>query len=185
MIRLVVPLVLLAGPALAAGDKPFFSLSNTNFIVLIAFLIFLGVLWRFKVPQMLTGMLDKRAAGIRAELDEARALKEEAKAVLASYERKKKEVSEQADRIVAKAREEALAAAAAAKADLKTAIARRLQLAEERIATAEAAAVREVRERAVSVAVAAAGDILANEMTADRASAEIEAAIATVGAKLH
>jgi F-type H+-transporting ATPase subunit b len=185
MIRLVLPLVLLAGPALAAGDKPFFSLSNTNFIVLIAFLIFLGVLWRFRVPQMLTGMLDKRAAGIRAELDEARALKEEAKAVLASYERKKKEVSEQADRIVAKAREEALAAAAAAKADLKTAIARRLQLAEERIATAEAAAVREVRERAVSVAVAAAGDILANEMTADRASAEIEAAIATVGAKLH
>jgi F-type H+-transporting ATPase subunit b len=185
MIRLVLPLVLLAGPALAAGDKPFFSLSNTNFIVLIAFLIFLGVLWRFRVPQMLTGMLDKRAAGIRAELDEARALKEEAKAVLASYERKKKEVSEQADRIVAKAREEALAAAAAAKADLKTAISRRLQLAEERIATAEAAAVREVRERAVSVAVAAAGDILANEMTADRASAEIEAAIATVGAKLH
>jgi F-type H+-transporting ATPase subunit b len=185
MIRLVLPLVLLAGPALAAGDKPFFSLSNTNFIVLISFLIFLGVLWRFKVPQMLTGLLDKRAAGIRAELDEARALKEEAKAVLASYERKKKEVSEQADRIVAKAREEALAAAAEAKADLKTAIARRLQLAEERIATAEATAVREVREKAVSVAIAAAGDILAKQMTADRASAEIEAAIATVGAKLH
>jgi len=54
---------LLASPALAASG-PFFSLRNTDFVVLLGFLLFLGVLVYFKVPQMLTGQLDKRAAGI-------------------------------------------------------------------------------------------------------------------------
>ncbi len=184
MKKLSLAFALLATPA-AAASGPFFSLGNTNFIVSLAFLIFVGILLYVKLPARLAGMLDGRAQQIKAELDEARALKEEAKAVLASFERKKKDVAEQSDRIVARAKEEAMAAAAAAKADLKTAIARRLQLAEERIASAEAGAIREVRERAISVAVAAAGDILAKQMTADRAAAEIDAAIATVGAKLH
>ena len=64
-------------------------------------------------------MLDARAVQIKADLDEARALREEAKAILASYERKQKEVQEQSERIVASAKEEAMAAAEQAKADLK------------------------------------------------------------------
>jgi F-type H+-transporting ATPase subunit b len=137
------------------------------------------------VPKMLVGMLDKRAAAIKAELDEARALREEAKTVLASYERKQKEVAEQTDRIIASAREEAMAAAAQAKADLKTAIARRLASAEDQIASAEASALRAVREQAVSLAVAAAGDVLSKQMTAEAAKASIDAAIEQVDAKLH
>ena len=94
------------------------------------------------VPKKLTGMLDARAAQIKSDLDEARALREEAKTILASYERKQKEVAEQTDRIIATAKEEAMAAAEQAKADLKAAIARRLAGAEEQIASAEAAAVQ-------------------------------------------
>ena len=69
-------LALAAGPAFAAGDKPFFSLANTDFVVLISFLLFIGVLVYLKVPGLLGGLLDKRAAGIQAEIDEARALRE-------------------------------------------------------------------------------------------------------------
>ncbi len=181
-------LVLLAGvsasPAMAATG-PFFSLGNTNFIVLLSFLLFIGVLLKFGVPGKLTGMLDKRAAQIKADLDEARALREEAKAVLASYERKKKEVQEQADRIVSSAKEEATAAAEQAKTDLANSITRRLAAAEERIASAEAGAVRAVREQAVAIAIAAAGDVLAKQATAETSSASIDAAIKQVGAKMH
>ena len=99
-----------ASPAFAASG-PFFSLHNTNFVVLIAFLVFVGVLFYFKVPGMIGGLLDKRADEIKSELDEARALREEAQTILASYERKQKDVQEQADRIVATAREDAAAAA--------------------------------------------------------------------------
>lgn len=184
MKKLILLASVTATPALAATG-PFFSLGNTNFIVTIAFLLFIAVLLKFGVPGMLTGMLDKRAAQIKADLDEARALREEAKAVLASYERKKKEVQEQADRIVASAKEEANAAAVQAKADLADSIARRLAAAEERIASAEAGAVRAVREQAVAIAIAAAGDVLAKQSTAATASASIDEAIKQVGAKMH
>ena len=178
-------LMLAASPALAAGKGPFFSLQNSNFVVLIAFLVFIGILLYAKVPGRIAGMLDARAAQIKAELEEARTLREEAKALLSSYEKKQKEVQEQAERIVTAAKEEAMAAAAQAKADLKVSIARRLAAAEEQIAAAESGAIREVRERAIAVAVAAAGDVLAKQMTAEGAAASIDAAIAQVDAKLH
>ncbi|MEZ5798735.1 MAG: F0F1 ATP synthase subunit B [Paracoccaceae bacterium] len=184
MKRLSILLALAASPAMAATG-PFFSLQNTNFVVLVAFIIFVGFLVYMRVPKKLVGLLDARAAQIKSDLDEARSLREEAKSVLASYERKQKEVAEQTDRIISTAKDEAMAAAEQAKADLKAAIARRLQAAEEQIASAEASAVREVRERAVSLAVAAAGDVLAKQMTADAAKASIEDAIAQVDAKLH
>ncbi|MCU0816117.1 MAG: F0F1 ATP synthase subunit B [Cypionkella sp.] len=176
---------LMATPAFAAGDKPFFSLANTDFVVVIGFAVFVGILLYFKVPALVTGMLDKRAVQIKAELDEARALREEAKALLSSFERKQKEVKDQADAIVAAAKVEAEAAAAQAQADLKASIARRVAAAEEQIAAAEAGAVREVREAAISVAVAAAGEVLAKQMTAEASAASIDAAIKQVEAKLH
>jgi F-type H+-transporting ATPase subunit b len=181
---LLVIFALVATPVMAA-DGPFISLRNTNFVVLIAFVVFVGILLYFKVPAKIATMLDARAAQIKADLDEARALRDEARALLASYDRKQKEVQEQSERIIASAREEAMAAAAQAKADLKTSIARRLAAAEDQIASAEAGAIRQVRETAVSVAIAAAGDVLAKQMTADAAAGSIDAAIAQVEAKLH
>jgi F-type H+-transporting ATPase subunit b len=177
-------LSLTATPAFAASG-PFFSLGNTDFVVLIAFIVFVGVLVYAKVPGMLTGLLDKRAETIRTELEAARAMRDEASSLLASYERKSREVAEQADRIVAGARNDAMAAAEAAKADLKRSIDRRLAAAEEQIAQAEAAALRDVREKAVALAVLAAGDVLSKQMTAETADKLIEASISDVGTRLN
>ena len=174
-----------ASPALAAGDKPFFSLANTDFVVTIAFLIFVGILMYFKVPGLVGGMLDKRASSIKAELDEAKALREEAQSLLASYERKQKEVQEQSARIVAAAKEEATNAATAAKDDIAKSITRRLAAAEEQIASAQASAVKEVRDQAIMVAVGAAKDVIAKQMDAKSAGALIDDSIATVSEKLH
>lgn len=184
MRKLTLLSVLIPLPAFAAGDA-FFSLKNTDFVVLLGFLLFIGVLVYFKVPGMIGGLLDKRAETIRSELDEAKALRDEAKAVLASYERKQKEVEEQAERIVDAARKDAEAAAVQAKEDLKSSIARRVQAAEEQIASAEASAVKAVRDRAVSVAVAAAADVVAAKTSADDQGNLIDDAIAQVQARLN
>jgi F-type H+-transporting ATPase subunit b len=175
---------LMATPAMAASG-PFFSLHNTDFVVSVAFILFVAIILIAKVPAKLAGLLDGRAATIKAELAEAKALRDEARALLASYEKKQKDVQEQADRIVASAKEEAVTAAQKAKDDLKLSIARRLTAAEEKIASAEAAALRKVREHAVEVAVAAATSVLAKQKTAASASASIDDAIAQVEAKLH
>ena len=173
-----------ATPALAAKG-PFLSLANTDFVVLIAFVLFIGVLVYFKVPGMIGKMLGDRADGIQSELDEARALREEAKSLLAEYERKHKDVQDQADRIVAQAKEDAETAAAAAKEDLTAAVARRIAAAEEQIESAQASAVKSVRDQAVQVAVAAAGDVIAKQMSAADANKLIDSSIDTVSEKLH
>ena len=184
MKKLALLLSLAASPVFAATG-PFISLYNTNFVVLLSFLLFIGVLVYVKVPGKLAGMLDNRAEGIRTELNEAKALREEAQTILASYERKQKEVKEQAERIIEHAKQEAALAAERAKEDLKASIERRLAGAEDQIASAQAAAMKEVRDRAIQVAVAAASDVIAANMTAAQGNALIDEAIGTVNDKLH
>jgi len=184
MKKLTILLAFVATPALAAGG-PFFTMKNPEFNVLLGFILFLALLAYLKVPGLLGGMLDKRAEGIKSELDEAKALREEAQTILASYERKQKEVQEQADRIVEAAKAEAENAAAEAKEELKSSIKRRLAAAEDQIVSAQASAVKEVRDSAITVAVAAANDVIAGKMTAASGNALIEDAIKDVADKLH
>ena len=187
MRRLIAPtaaVVLSASPAVAASG-PFFSLANTDFVVLIAFIIFIAVLTALKVPSKIGGMLDQRAEGIKSELDEARALREEAQTLLASFERKQTEAQSQVDRIVATAREEASRAAEDAKKELARSIERRIAGAEDQIASAEAGAIKEVRDRAIQVAVAAAREVLAKQMTKAEGAKLIDDAISQVDTKLH
>jgi F-type H+-transporting ATPase subunit b len=184
MKKLIVLAILAATPA-AAAEKPFFSLTNTDFVVILAFSLFVGLLLKFGVPAMIGKLLDERAEGIRSDLEEAKALREEAQTVLASFERKQREVQDQADRIVEQAKADAEKAAVEAKAELKASIARRLAAAEDQIASAQAGAVKEVRDTAVTVAVGAARDIIAKQMTAADGNKLIDASIETVGAKLH
>ncbi|MBV1865616.1 MAG: ATP F0F1 synthase subunit B, partial [Rhodobacteraceae bacterium] len=68
---------------------------------------------------------------------------------------------------------------------LKASIARRLAAAEEQIVSAQAAAVKEVRDTAASVAIEAAGDVIAKQMSAKDAGSLVDAAIKDVGDKLH
>ncbi|MEL7463180.1 MAG: ATP F0F1 synthase subunit B [Pseudomonadota bacterium] len=158
---------------------------NTDYVVALSLVLFIGVLIYFKVPGLIVGMLDSRAEKIRAELEDARRLREEAQALLASYERKQKEVEGQAEQIVANAKAEAERAAEEAKAALEGSIARRLKAADDQIASAEASAVKEVRDRAVAVAVDAASKVIADKMTKASGGKLIDDAIKEVGAKLH
>jgi F-type H+-transporting ATPase subunit b len=185
MTRLMVALfTLTASPALAA-EGPFFSLRNAEFVVTIAFLVFIGFVIYLGVPRLLGGLLDKRADQIRDELNEARLLREEAKALLASYDAKMKDVEVQSARIIGTAKSEAETAATQARVDLEHAITRRLSAAEDQIESAVKAAEKAVRDQAIAVSVAVAGEVLARQMTAEGAKASIDTAIQQVAAKLH
>mgnify|MGYP002651881829 CR=1 FL=1 len=175
---------LVASPALAATG-PFFSLRNTDFIVLLAFLVFVGILLYFRVPSAVAKLLDKRAETIKADIAEARRLRDEAQDIYAGYERRQREVKGQAADIVANAKREAMAQAEKAKLDLQRSIERRLAAAQDQIASAENDAVRAVRDRAVQVAVAAATDILGRQMGAQDRAAGIDRAIDDVARHLN
>ena len=184
MKRLSLLFVLLASPAFAATG-PFFSLRNTDFIVTLAFLLFVAILVYYRVPQLVGGLLDKRAESIRNDLAEARRLREEAQDIYVSYERRQREVKTQADEIVANAKREATLEAEKAKKALQVSIERRLKAAEDQIASAESDAVRAVRDSAIQTAIAAASQILGQQATTEQRSAGIDKAIDDVATRLN
>ncbi|HKT17766.1 MAG TPA: F0F1 ATP synthase subunit B [Stellaceae bacterium] len=157
---------------------------DAEFWVLIAFVIAIVYLI-YKTKSMVTGTLDQRAARIKAELDEARRLREEAQATLADYQRKQRDALKEAEAIVAQAKAEAERAAAQGARDLDAAIERRKRLAVEKIALTESKALAEVRNMAVDLAMAALRRALAEDLDAPRRAALIDEAIAALPPTLH
>jgi F-type H+-transporting ATPase subunit b len=150
---------------------------DPEFWVLIAFVIAVGFLV-YKTRTMITNALDGRAAKIKADLDEAQRLREEAARALAEYQRKQRDALKEAQEIVAHAKAEAERAAAQGERDLEAALERRRRAAQERIALEEAKAVAELRGTAVDVALAAVRRLLGEELDAARRSRLVDDAIA-------
>lgn len=158
---------------------------DATFWALVSLIIFLGLLVYLKVPGMLNGSLDKRAERIRNELDEARELREEAQRLLAEYQRKRREAEQEAEEMVAAAKREAKAIVAEAKSKTEEYVTRRTALAEQKIAQAERDAVNEVRARAVDMAVAAAGNILAEKVDGKVSETLFDDSLKEVKSKLN
>jgi F-type H+-transporting ATPase subunit b len=153
--------------------------------VAIAFFCFLGLLIYVGVHRQLAKALDDRAARIKAELDEARKLRDDAAQLLADYQKKREEAETEAQGIVAGARAEAERMAADAKTKVEEFVDRRTKLAETKIAQAEAQAAAEVRGAAADAAVAAAEKILAQEAKGKLAADLIAKGIEDVRKKLN
>jgi len=148
----------------AAAGVPFYL--DSSFWVAVCVVLFFALLFWKGAHKAAGKALDDRAEKIRAELDEAKRLREEAQTLLASYQRKQKEAEEQAEDIVRQAKSDAEAMAAKARKDLTERLERRAAMAESKIASAETKALSEVRSKAADIAVKAAEDILRNNLKA-------------------
>jgi F-type H+-transporting ATPase subunit b len=160
------------------------AMDNT-FWALVGLLIFLGIVIYMKVPGMMAAGLDARADKIRADLDEAKRLRDEAAALLAEYQSKRKQAELDAVEIVKAAQRDAEALAADAKVKTEEFVKRRTAMAEQKIAQAENDAVNAVRASAIDVAIAAAGKILGGK-TSEKLSADLfKQSLADVKSRLN
>jgi F-type H+-transporting ATPase subunit b len=157
---------------------------DATFWVGLGFIVFVALVAK-KVYGLATDGLDKRAEKIRGEIDEATRLREEAQALLASYERKQRDAVNEATAIVEQAKAEAVRIREAAEADLAASLERRTRLAENKIAQAEAQAVAEVRGLAVDVALRATRRLIADNLDDARAQALADDALGEVETKLN
>jgi F-type H+-transporting ATPase subunit b len=144
--------------------------------VIIAFFLFFIIFGR-KLWSALTAMLDDRGAKVRAELEEAARLRQEAEAMLRGAEARRADALHEAQALIDGAKAEAGRVVAAAGAEAEASARRREQMAIDRIAAAEKAAVDEVRLTAVEVATAAARQVIAEGLSADADSRLIDTAI--------
>jgi F-type H+-transporting ATPase subunit b len=135
-------------------------ISDPEFWVAVAFVIFIVLVAKLGGFKALTGALDKRGERIAGELGEAKRLREEAQALLASYEKRRREAETEAEGIIAQAKIDAERLAKEAETKLADFVARRQKAAEQKIALAEAEATREVRGAAAEAAVRVSEAIL-------------------------
>ena len=151
-------------------------LSTPEFWVAVGFVILVAGVAR-PVWRGATQGLDARSARIQKTLDEARTLHEEAQHLLAEYQRKQRDAAREAEQTIEQARGEAERLRAEAVENLERTIERRKALAQEKIAQAEAEAVRAVRDAAVDIAIAATARVIGDRLGEDRAAVLIDDAV--------
>ena len=160
-------------------------LATPEFWVAASFFLFLGLLSYFGVHKKLAAVLDDRAERIATELDEAKRLREEADKVLADYRRKQAEAVKETEAIVAQAAKEAEILTAETRRSMQEHFERRMKLAEDKIARAEAEALRDVRAAAADAAVAAAEIVIASKITPAEADKLVKQGIDALKTKLN
>lgn len=171
-----------AEPGAEHGAEPFYL--GAEFWVFVAFVIFVILVGR-TAYRVVIAALDDRAQRIKDQVDEATRLAEEAQQLLATYERKQRDAAAEAETVVEMARREADRLSDQAAKDLERSLKRREQLAFERIAQAEAAAVAEVRTRATEIALEATRRLVVQRVSGKRADALIDAAIEELPTRLN
>jgi F-type H+-transporting ATPase subunit b len=158
---------------------------EAEFWVAVAFVLLMAVFGYFGIHRTVLTALDNRAARIKAELDEARRLKDEAAKLLAEYKARHAKAEAEAQEIITAAKAEAERIAAEAKTKMEDFVARRTKTAEGKIALAEAQALADVRAAAANAAVAAATTILSQSVKGSVADDLLAKGIAEVKAKLN
>ena len=159
--------------------------AEPEFWVAVAFVILMGVFAYFGIHRTILTTLDHRSERIKAELDDARRLKEEAANLLAEYQARRASAEREAEEIIASAKADAERIAAEAKAKMEDFVERRARTAESKIALAEAQALADVRAAAAEAAVTAASVILQQSVKGQVADELLAKGIDEVKAKLN
>lgn len=162
-----------------------YNLANPELWVAVGLVLFFVIVVVAKVPALIAGALDAKAAKIQGDLDEAARLRAEAEAMLAQIRKEKAEAEQQAKAMLEAAEEEAVRLQAEAETRLAESITRREQLAERRIAQAEAQATAEVKAAAAEQAAVAAERILAARLAAGAEDPLLDQAIGQIGSRLN
>jgi F-type H+-transporting ATPase subunit b len=161
------------------------GLDDPTFWVLLALVLFLGLIVYLKLPGALAKRLDARAASIAKELEEAKRLREEAQELLASFQRRQREAETEAEAIISQAHRDAARFAEEARAKASEQIERRAALAERKIAQAEADAAAAVRAQAAELAIAAAERLLRDGLDAKAHGELVDAGTAELKARFR
>lgn len=148
-------------------------------------IFFLLAIFVAKAPRKIAAILDQRIADTRRQLDEAKALRAEAEALLTEAKATQKAASSDAANIVKHAEAEAAALVKKAEADAEALIKRRRQMADDKIAAAERQAVEGVRQAAADAATKAARAVIGSKLTAAKGKALIDQAIEDIDKRLH
>jgi F-type H+-transporting ATPase subunit b len=166
--------------AFGAGSNGMFSLDNTDFVVLISFVIFIGILIYFGVPSIITKFLDKRTENIRLEIDNANEVLEEAKALLSSLEEQHKNNALSVKKMIENAKGKAAFQEDKSKKYIEDLVKNRIISAKEQISSAERKILTEIKESAIDLGFTEARAQLEKNLKEDSYVRYLDKSIKTV-----
>ena len=158
---------------------------DATFFALVALIIFLGIVAYAGGFKTMSSGLDARADRIRNDLEQAAKLRKEAEALLAEYKQKRIDAEKEAASIIAAAKAGAEEYAAETRRKLTESLDRRTKQAEQKIAQAEAAAIKDVRNAATELAIAAAQNMVAQAAKGAKGDELIASSIQAVKNRLN
>lgn len=141
-------------------------------------LFFLIAIFGLKAHKQIIAGLDAQIAETRKSLDEAKAIREEAEALMASAKAQQAASAKEAQGIIEHAKSEASAIVAKAEADTAELVARREKMAEDKIGAAERTAMESLRARTAAAATGAAQALIAAQHDAKADKGLVDEAIA-------
>ena len=155
-----------------------------EFWLLVALVILIVAAWK-PLSRAVLGGLDGHARKVRAELEEAKRLREEAQSLLAEHQRQLAAGEDQARHIIEHAKAEAERQVKRHRDELEASLKRRREAAEQRIAQEEARAIQELRAHAAGLTIRTAERLLSEQMDDEQRREMIDRALDEVGRKLH
>jgi len=160
-------------------------LTSAHFWVGLAFVVFIAVLVLAGAHKFAWKALGDAGDKVRAQLDEANRLREEAQALLNRIQADRENAEALSKEILANAEEQAKRMHVEAQEKLAEQLQRRGELAERRIATAEAQATAEVKAAAGELAAQMAEQVLASRIAGAKSDPLVDAAIGQLASKLQ
>ena len=170
-------------PASHEAEEPTAFGLNAGGWIALAMLVVFGILLWGKAHRMLAGALDAKIALIRDQLAEAEALRKEAEALRAEYEKKAKSADKDRAALLKRAKHEAEEIVAKAESDAEALIERRSRMAEDKIAAEERAAVEQLRSATAAAAAKAAARLIAERHDAGSDAKLVNQAIGEIAGR--
>lgn len=157
---------------------------DPQFWVALAFVLFVAAVFK-PIGKVLNGALDGRSAKIQKDLDEALRLKEEAQVLLASYQRKQKEATEEAGKIIKNAENEAKRIIIEAEKNLEESLNKKIQIAMQKISTYEHSVMQEIRINSIDLAISTVRNLVKEKLSKEVSEQLVTRAISEMDKKLH
>ena len=137
---------------------------DATFWVAVSFIIFIGVLIYFKVPQKVDLSLNESIKKIKEEIDNAEKLKDDSKSILSEYENKVSKSKEEIKSLIESAKNEAEKNVIKTNKEFHNIVENRKKSAEEKIRQMKAQAIKDVRNLSVEIAVRSVEKIIKNSI---------------------
>tara|TARA_B100002051_G_C16426568_1_gene482059 strand:+ start:198 stop:695 length:498 start_codon:yes stop_codon:yes gene_type:complete len=137
---------------------------DATFWVAVSFLIFVGVLFYFKVPQKIYESLDESIKKIKKDVEDAEKLKDDAKNILSEYETKISKSKQEINLLIKKAQNDSEKNMIKINEEFHTIFENRKRMAEEKIKQMKTQSIKDIKNASVNIAIQALEKIIKNSI---------------------